>query len=96
MCICFVEYHIEVQFVASYLKWIGEKLAAENGVKLYEGTDQLNLFVEVWEAADEEAARAIKEERCSQRSSWHRMAEWVPGGAPKIHAWTFKPVPVQV
>ncbi len=30
MCICFVEYHIEVHFVASYLEWIGGKLAAES------------------------------------------------------------------
>ncbi|MFC5652462.1 hypothetical protein ACFPYJ_25765 [Paenibacillus solisilvae] len=96
MYICFVEYHIEEQFVLTYREWIAEKLSEESGVKLYEGTDQPHLFVEVWEAADEAAAAAIKEERCSERSSWFHMADWVRGGAPKIHAWTFKPVHVQV
>lgn len=95
MYICFVEYHIEERFVASYREWIAKKLEATSGVKLYEGTDQPHLFVEVWEAKDEAAALAIKEERCSQRSSWCHMADWVPGGSPKVHVWTFKPVHVR-
>ena len=67
MCICFVECYIEVHLVRILPGMDGGKLAAETGVKLYEGTDQPNLFVEVWEnSADEEAAFAIKEERCSQ------------------------------
>lgn len=61
---------------------------------LYEGTDQPLLFVEVWEARDEAHAEDIKEERCSERSSWHAVADWVAGGAAKIHAWTFRPINV--
>ncbi|BBH21692.1 hypothetical protein Back11_30370 [Paenibacillus baekrokdamisoli] len=95
MYICFVEYHINEEFVALYRNWIAEKMAAGPVFKLYEGTDQPHLFVEVWEAQGEASATAIKEERCSERSSWRQMAAWVPGGAPKIHAWTFRPITFQ-
>jgi hypothetical protein len=65
-----------------------------NNVHLYEGTDQINLFVEIWSASTEEEAEDIKKERCNERSPWYRIAEWIPGGADKMHVWTFKPVGV--
>ncbi|NBD26227.1 hypothetical protein [Paenibacillus glycinis] len=91
MFICFVEYHIEPSAEERYRGWIAPR-RTEAGFKLYEGTDQPLLFVEVWEAMDEEEALNIKKERCGERSSWREMADWVPGGSAKIHAWTFKPV----
>ena len=91
MYICFVEYQIDPSAEGKYRNWIADRLPADNRLKLYEGTDQPLLFVEVWEAEDEQQALNIKEERCSERSSWHEMAAWVPGGSLKIHAWTFKP-----
>ncbi|WP_274652500.1 hypothetical protein [Paenibacillus humicola] len=92
MPICFVEYRIDPDFEAEYRHWIGEKQAAPGGFELYEGTDQPFLFVEVWKAESVEAAERIKKERLRERSEWSRMAAWVQGGAPKIHAWTFRPV----
>ncbi|MBW7474390.1 hypothetical protein K0T92_06505 [Paenibacillus oenotherae] len=92
MHICFVEYRIAAEYEVHYRSWMSARSAESQSFQLYEGTDQPLLFVEVWEAEDEYSASRIKEERCSERSSWHAMAEWVQGGAPKIHAWTFRPV----
>lgn len=90
--ICFVEYRIERAAEDRYRAWIARRQEEVGPFKLYEGTDQPLLFVEVWEAGDEKEAERVKEERCGERSSWRDMAEWVPGGSAKIHAWTFKPV----
>ncbi|MBP3962302.1 hypothetical protein [Paenibacillus lignilyticus] len=92
MYICFVEYHIAPESEALYRSWIADKPGNGEAFKLYEGTDQPLLFVEVWEAASEQEALDIKKERCGERSSWHAMSQWVPGGSPKVHAWTFKPI----
>ncbi|QHT60005.1 hypothetical protein GXP70_08620 [Paenibacillus lycopersici] len=92
MFICFVEYRIEAAAERRYRDWIAGKQAEFPDFKLYEGTDQPLLFVEVWEAEDGEEAERIKKERCGERSSWLDMADWVPGGSAKIHAWTFKPI----
>jgi hypothetical protein len=92
MHICFVEYRIDAIYEEKYRTWIAEKLAEKNEFRLYEGTDQPLLFVEIWEAEDEKGAEAVKKERCSERSSWRIMADWVPGGTAKIHVWTFRPV----
>ena len=93
MPICFVEYRIAAECEKDYREWMNERQAVSDGFKLYEGTDQPLLFVEVWEAESVEAAERIKKERCSERSEWRVLADWVQGGAPKIHAWTFRPVP---
>ncbi|MBW7456477.1 hypothetical protein ACFOLF_10005 [Paenibacillus sepulcri] len=92
MHICFVEYQISEEFIMDYRSWAAIQQAEFNDFQLYEGTDQPLLFVEVWEAPNEEAALAIKKERCSERSSWFTMSQWVQGGAARIHAWTFRPV----
>ncbi|CAH1211516.1 hypothetical protein PAECIP111893_03419 [Paenibacillus plantiphilus] len=92
MYICFVEYRIDSEFESEYRSWISARQAEGPSFRLYEGTDQPLLFVEIWETEDESTADAIKKERCSERSSWHAMADWVQGGAPKIHSWTFRPV----
>ncbi|QHW30762.1 hypothetical protein GZH47_07760 [Paenibacillus rhizovicinus] len=92
MFICFVEYRIDSAAELTYREWIAEKQDEFPGFKLFEGTDQPLLFVEVWEAPNVEEAERIKKERCGERSSWRDMADWVPGGSAKIHAWTFKPI----
>ncbi|MBO7745172.1 hypothetical protein I8J29_13260 [Paenibacillus sp. MWE-103] len=92
MYICFVEYRIAPEAEAQYRAWIADKRSEAPGFALYEGTDQPLLFVEVWDAGSLEEAENVKKERCGERSSWRHMADWVPGGAAKIHAWTFKPV----
>jgi len=91
--ICFVEYRISAQYEQHYRNWMDDKRKTmPAGFMLYEGTDQPLLFVEVWEGEDAEAAGKLKEERCSERSSWSTIAPWVEGGASKVHAWTFVPV----
>jgi len=89
--ICFAEYKIEEQSRADYLAYTGQLLNEQNNVCLYEGTDQINLFVEIWYADNEAEAEQIKKERCSERSPWYRISEWIIGGADKMHVWSFKP-----
>ncbi|MFF2480799.1 hypothetical protein [Paenibacillus sp. NPDC058071] len=89
--ICFAEYRIEDRHRDTYLAYTAKLLEKTAGVHLYEGTDQINLFVEIWHAVDEKEAEQIKKERCAERSPWYRIAEWIPGGADKMHVWTFKP-----
>lgn len=92
MYICFAEYQISSVWREHYLAYTTELLAEGNEVQLYEGTDQPGLFVEVWTALTCEQAEQIKKERCSERSSWFRVSEWIAGGSAKMHIWTFKPV----
>ncbi|KQO01055.1 hypothetical protein [Paenibacillus sp. Leaf72] len=92
MYICFAEYRIKTENKIEYLHYIEQMKAANAELRVYEGTDQPDLFVEVWQAESEEEAEQIKKERLNERSSWGQMADWVPGGAAKVHVWTFKPV----
>ncbi|GLX65949.1 hypothetical protein MU1_02930 [Paenibacillus glycanilyticus] len=95
MYICFAEYKIAADHRDTYLAYTDTLMKESDGnVQLYEGTDQINLFVEIWTAATEEEAEEIKKERCNERSSWYRVSEWIPGGTDKMHVWTFKPTGV--
>ncbi|WP_138754730.1 hypothetical protein [Paenibacillus sinopodophylli] len=93
MYICFAEYRILEHNRSQFLE-LTKKLVKqhENEMYLYEGTDQLNLFVEVWAASSVSEAERIKEERCSERSSWFPISCFIDGGNAKLHVWTFKPV----
>ncbi|MEK3882880.1 hypothetical protein [Paenibacillus sp. PL2-23] len=93
MYMCFAEYRIMPEYRESFLA-VSERLVAEEQgrVRLYEGTDQPGLFVEVWEAPSEEEAERVKEERLSGRSSWSELLPFISGGAAKLHVWTFRPV----
>ncbi|CAM3978780.1 hypothetical protein L1N85_05390 [Paenibacillus alkaliterrae] len=91
MYICFAEYRISTEHRESYLSCTEGLLTDSLNVYLYEGINQPNLFVEVWQAKTAEEADRIKKERCSERSPWSRVNEWIIGGAEKMHIWTFKP-----
>lgn len=91
MYICFAEYRIKPEHRGHYLAYTEELAAGGELVRIYEGTDQPCLFVEMWSAPSAEEAERIKEERCSERSSWSKITEWIDGGAKKLHVWTFKP-----
>ena len=91
MYICFAEYRIAPESREHFLAFAEAHLNGRNDVYLYEGTDQPNLFVEVWQAGSEEEAERIKKERCDERSLWSRISEWIAGGSAKLHVWTFKP-----
>lgn len=90
--ICFAEYRIAAEHRDAYLAYTEMLLkGAAASMHIYEGTDQLNLFVEIWYANNEAEVEDMKKERCSERSSWYQIVEWIPGGADKMHVWTFKP-----
>ncbi|MFD1956229.1 hypothetical protein ACFSL6_19105 [Paenibacillus thailandensis] len=93
MYICFAEYKIRPEDKERYAAYTGSLLVQERyrNVHLYEGTDQPCLFVELWTAATAEEAEQIKKERSDKRSPWYRVSEWIPGGAGKMHIWTFRP-----
>lgn len=91
MYICFAEYRIIHEYRQEYLAYTDTLLSGLHDVHLYEGTDQPNLFVEVWNAGTAEHAERIKKERCSERSPWFCISEWIVGGSEKMHIWTFKP-----
>ncbi|GGG63897.1 hypothetical protein [Paenibacillus radicis (ex Gao et al. 2016)] len=93
--ICFAEYKIEEHSRAEFLAYTEQLLKEQKHVHLYEGTDQINLFVEIWYADNEAEAEQIKKERCSERSPWYRVSEWIIGGAGKMHVWSFKPAGTQ-
>lgn len=90
MYICFAEYRIMPVNRQQYLTYTEALLSGLHDVHLYEGTDQPNLFVEVWNADTAELAERIKKERCSERSPWFRISEWIVGGSEKMHIWTFR------
>lgn len=92
MYICFAEYRIASEHREAYLEEANTLANNDARVRLYEGSDQLNLFVEVWSAKSQEEADQIKEERCGERSSWHVISDWIAGGPSKLHVWTFKPL----
>lgn len=90
MYICFAEYRIIPECRQQFLNHTETILSGTRDVHLYEGTDQPNLFVEVWNASTAEQAEQIKKERCSERSPWFRISEWIAGGSEKMHIWTFR------
>lgn len=98
MCIVFVEYKIEEGFRDSYLEWMEGIKRLHPQLEVYEGTDQSNLFVEIWSGLSEEEYRSLKELRTGNSKAvedsnpWSPQDEWVPGGRAKIHIWQFKKV----
>ena len=48
MGIVFVEYKVFPEKREAYLSRIRELMKNASGVQLYEGSDQPNLFVEIW------------------------------------------------
>ena len=96
MCICFVEYHIEVHFVASYLRMDRGNLAGRKWSQALRRDGPAQFICRSMGSGGRGSGAEHKRRTLQPAFSWHRMAEWVPGGAPKIHAWTFKPVLVQV
>lgn len=88
--IVFVEYRIAVESRVDYLEWISRH--REANVMIYEGEEQANLFVEVWEAQTKDAAEAIKEQRQAGQSVWSEVTQWIEGGSAKMHVWLFRPL----
>ncbi len=92
MYICFVEYKIEPWHRESFLIFTADIKKQFPEVLIYEGADQPNLFVEVWNCQTKSAAEQIKEERLSGRSPWAVLTDWIVGGRAKLHVWTFQAI----
>ncbi|MFC4775552.1 hypothetical protein ACFO9Q_01990 [Paenibacillus sp. GCM10023252] len=95
MYTCMAEYKIAQEYREKYLHYVEGLLRGEKAVQVYEGTNQPNLFVEVWHAATEAEALQVQEERCGERSSWSAITAWIPGGVSKLHVWTFRRINAQ-
>lgn len=89
MGIVFVEYKVFPEKRNAYLSRIGELMESASGVQLYEGSDQPNLFVEIWQDCDPARYRELKRLRLEPGSAWSELADFVPGGASRIHIWHF-------
>lgn len=91
MHIVFVEYKVFPEKRGAYLKWIAELARAHPLMEHYEGSEQPNLFVELWPGIDEETYGAFKRQRLeSADRPWPELAEYVPGGLDKVHIWHFR------
>lgn len=98
MCIVFVEYRIAEDCRDLYLKWSEGIKRQHQQLELYEGTDQPNLFVEIWNGLSEEEYHSMKQERTGSGVSgeendlWKPLDAWITGGRSKLHIWHFKKV----
>lgn len=98
MCIVFVEYRIEEDCRDSYLEWSEGIKQQYQQLELYEGTDQPNLFVEIWNGFSEEEYLSMKQARTGSGAAeekvglWKPLDAWIKGGKSKLHIWHFKKV----
>lgn len=103
MCIVFVEYRIEQEFRTDYLTWTADLKQKFEQVNIYEGAEQPDLFVEIWEGLSDAAYTAMKTDRtgtiktvtpdeAADKLLWRRMEPWIAGGRAKLHIWRFNKV----
>ncbi|CAM3639419.1 hypothetical protein [Marinicrinis lubricantis] len=86
--ITFVEYKIRPEVRISYLQWTKKCLASFNHVEIYEGKDQPNLFVEVWDTLKLPEAFVFNRKQ-TEHPIWGECLQYVEGGADKMHIWDF-------
>ncbi|MEK8129635.1 hypothetical protein WMW72_17140 [Paenibacillus filicis] len=101
MGIVFTEYKIDAIHRTDYLTWAADLKQEFAELEIYEGTEQPNLFVEIWSGLSQEKYAALKAARIGEDSRiaqdeesgrWRTMELWVAGGRPKIHMWQFSPI----
>lgn len=86
----FVEYTIRKENRQDYLIFINKVIKNNPNLEVYEGTDQKNLFVEIWSDCDLELYEAMKNERKNKDfSQWNDLSSYVEGGKEKLHIWHF-------
>jgi hypothetical protein len=104
----FVEYKLDPRFREQYESWSRQVIewtqsvqfqnVQFQSVQFYEGTDQPNLFVEIWDGMSHEQFLEFKDRRLSERFPdkqqaearlFREMNDWVEGGAAKLHIWHF-------
>ncbi|MEF3304421.1 hypothetical protein [Paenibacillus sp. GYB003] len=91
MGIVFVEYKVFPEKREAYLSWVREWAGAYPELQHYEGTDQPNLFVELWPNVDADRYVEFKRSRVERpERPWTALEDFVPGGLPRVHVWHFR------
>jgi hypothetical protein len=90
MCKVFVEYTIIHEKRTAYLHYM-QKRIEQTGLELIEGTDQPDLFVEIWSDVSYSAYLTLKEMRLkpAKDSLWEHFEDLILGGLKKQHIWHF-------
>ncbi|WP_128896283.1 hypothetical protein [Longirhabdus pacifica] len=91
--IVFVEYRIMEQHRQDYFNWVDQCYGEQGLVEIYEGSDQRNNFVEIWdkEKLNPNHVETFKQMRMTteESSAWFPLHHWVKGGLEKLHIWEF-------
>lgn len=91
MEIVFVEYKVFPEKRGAYLDWVRGISASHPELEHYEGTDQPNLFVELWHGFGQRQYLDFKRNRTELPvDPWSGLADFVPGGLAKVHIWHFR------
>jgi hypothetical protein len=85
-----VEYTIVREKRSNYLQYM-HKLIEQTGLELLEGTDQPELFVEIWSDCNYSDYESLKKARLEpeENSDWEPFGNFVAGGLAKVHIWHF-------
>lgn len=93
MWLAFSEYHIDSIHRAKYMSWAEKMTGRYPSLRIYEGTDQPGLFVEVWEGMEHTAFQAVKSYRVEEIGEGDadllEMKQWLAQGKERIHMWHF-------
>jgi hypothetical protein len=86
----FVEYRIVKGNRSSYIDYM-QKVIKQTGLELFEGTDQPDLFVEIWSDVPYAAFESLKADRLAPKegSIWLPLTSMIDGGSSKLHIWHF-------
>ncbi|MNI43911.1 hypothetical protein D3C73_982580 [compost metagenome] len=89
----FVEYAINVTERENYIKYMQQWQEREGRLEWLEGTDQPELFVEIWNDMNYEEYISFKEQRLTGHAETDaNWDEWIRGGLVKLHIWHFTKV----
>jgi hypothetical protein len=90
MSIVFVEYSILEDARRHYLDFMEAQRKKHPNLEWFEGTDQPNLFVELWREMSYEDYERMKRIRLdSTDGEWGSLGAWIKGGRTKLHLWHF-------
>lgn len=86
----FAEYRIDPDYREHYLQFMREIARRHPDLEWFEGTDQPNLFVEVWRGMDRASYELWKELRLAEwQEEWSPLHTMIAGGKAKLHIWHF-------
>jgi len=85
----FVEYKIRKELRHTYISSINKLLKMNSNLEVFEGTDQKELFVEIWNNYSHQQYLIMKQERTNNIPQWNEINSCIEGGSEKIHIWHF-------